>query len=481
MIARPIGRGWLIIVVAAVLVAGFAATAILSYSVSRDALRDSITVNELPLTSDTIYSEIEKDLISPTLVASMMADDTFVRDWVLGGEKDVEQIKKYLQTIRQRYGAVSAFLISEQTRNYYYYDGILKKVDPDQWRDVWYFRVRDMSTPYEINVDFDLANNDAWTIFINHRVYDYGGKFIGATGVGLTFTKVSAMIDDYERRYGRVIYFVDRGGLVVLAGRSAPAKGQKISTLPGLSEIAINVLHQGDGSYTYELAGKTHLLNVRMIPELNWYVFVERVEDEAIAGVRNALYINIAIALLVTVLVVGLVAFMINWFHGGLERMARIDKLTNLINRQSFDLLLGQAVKHARRERQSLSLMMFDIDHFKRINDRYGHLAGDKVIRAVADATVASVRRSDVVCRWGGEEFLVMLSNCDRDAAVTLAEKVRTQVEAATAGGGEAIGATVSLGVTELRDTDTDDMLLQRVDEALYEAKRQGRNRTVTI
>ncbi len=482
MIARPIGRGWSILVVAAVLVVGFAATAILSFSVSRDALRESITVNELPLTSDTIYSEIEKDLISPTLVASMMADDTFLRDWILGGEKDMGQVQKYLQTIRERYGAVSAFLVSEPTHKYYYPDGILKTVAIDQWRDAWYFRVRDMAAPYEINVDFDLANHDAWTIFINHRIFDYGGKFIGATGVGLTFTRVSAMIDDYERRYGRTVYFVDRNGLVVLAGHGAPAKAQKIGTLPGLNQVAANILHQGDGSYMYDLDGQTHLLNVRLIPELNWYVFVERIEDEAIAGVRGALFVNLGVALLVTVLVVGLVAFMINWFHGGLERMARTDKLTSLVNRQSFDLLLDQAIKHARRDRQSLSLMMFDIDHFKRINDRFGHLTGDKVIRAVADATVASVRRSDVVCRWGGEEFLVMLGNCDRDAAAVLAEKVRVQVEAATAPGVDAsVHTTVSLGVTELRETDTDDTLLQRVDEALYEAKRQGRNRTVTV
>src|SRR5262249_52487258 len=147
--------------------------------------------------------------------------------------------------------------------------------------------------------------------------------------------------------------------------------------------------------------------------------------------------------------VVGLVGVTINWFHRGLERMATTDKLTGLVNRQAFDLLLNQAIKHAQRVRQPLSLMMIDIDHFKRINDQYGHLTGDKVIQTVADSTSATVRRSDVVCRWGGEEFLVMLGDCGRDAAQGLAEKVRSQVENATGAVGASIKTTVSLGVAE--------------------------------
>ncbi len=480
---KAFDRRWMILVVAVLLAAGFLATALFSFSVSRNALRESITTNELPLTSDTIYSEIRRDLITPVLVSSLMANDTFVRDWILGGEKDVGQIQKYLASIKTRYGATSASLVSEATLNYYYPEGtgILKTLDERNWRDAWYFRVRGMKPDYEINVDFDLANSDAWTIFINYRVFDYGGKFIGATGVGLTFNQVNAMIDKYESRYHRLVYFVDKDGRVVLSGHNAPKTGTDIHTTPGLDKIAAAAMSQGqnDGSFDYTQDGQTHLLNVRYISELNWYVFVERVEEEAIAGVRHALYLNLAIALAVTIVVVGLVGLTINWFHRGLERMATTDKLTGLVNRQAFDLLLNQAIKHAQRVREPLSLMMIDIDHFKRINDQYGHLTGDKVIQTVADATAAAVRRSDVVCRWGGEEFLVMLGDCGRDAAQALAEKVRTQVESATGAVGTAIKTTVSLGVAELLDTDSENSFVSRADEALYEAKRLGRNQTV--
>lgn len=477
--AKPFDRRWLIAVVAVLLAVGFVATALLSFSVSRDALRDSITQNELPLTSDTIYSEIRRDLITPILVSSLMANDTFVRDWLLDGEKDVNQIAKYLTSIKDRYGATSASLTSEATHNYYYPGGILKTVDMRNWRDAWYFRVRQMKPDYEINVDFDLANGDAWTIFINYRVYDYAGKFIGATGVGLTFNQVNAMIDKYESHYHRLVYFVDKDGRVVLSGHNAPATGLDIHSVAGLDKIAGSLLKEGDGSFGYDVNGQTHLLNVRFISELNWYVFVERVEDEAIAGVRHALYYNLAIALIVTLIVVALVGATIIWYQRGLERAAATDKLTGLVNRQAFDFLLDQGIKQAQRERAPLSLLMIDIDHFKTINDKYGHLAGDKVLQSVAEVTIAALRKSDVVCRWGGEEFLVMLSDCDRNAAYALAEKVRQQVEQLTTEGLAAIKTTVSLGATEMQAIDTESTLIARVDEALYEAKRAGRNRTI--
>src|SRR5262249_50078978 len=159
--------------------------------------------------------------------------------------------------------------------------------------------------------------------------------------------------------------------------------GKDIHMLPGLKEIADKVLANDKGSYDYPGDQVTHLLNVRFLPEINWYVFVERIEDEAIADVRDTLFINLVIALAVTVIVVVLVGGTIIWYQRGLEKMAQTDKLTGLVNRQAFDLLLDQGLKHAQRARTPLSLIMLDIDHFKSINDKFGHLTGDKVIQAV--------------------------------------------------------------------------------------------------
>ena len=110
------------------LVAGFLATTLTSYFVSRAAVRAGIQKNELPLTSDNIYTEIQRDLIKPVFISALMSTNTFLRDWVIDGEKDQKKIANYLNDIKVKYNTVSSFFVSEKTRNYYHAGGKLKTV-----------------------------------------------------------------------------------------------------------------------------------------------------------------------------------------------------------------------------------------------------------------------------------------------------------------------------------------------------------------
>lgn len=211
---------YLVLALLLLLGSGFLATSLVSYYASLDSIRSSIVDTELPLTSDNVYSEIQKDLVRPILISSMMSRDTFMRDWVLNSEHNPEQLTRYLAEVQAHYGAFTSFLISEKTHRYYQAKGLLKTVSENEPRDVWYFRVRDMQKPYEINVDVDMANQDQLTIFINYKVADFNGNFIGATGVGLTVDAVVKLIDTYQQRYGRSVYFVDSEGKIVLTGAS---------------------------------------------------------------------------------------------------------------------------------------------------------------------------------------------------------------------------------------------------------------------
>ena len=206
----------LILIVSLLLITGFLATSLASYFASRSSLRSQITKKELPLTSDTIYSEIQRDLLRPIFISSLMANDTFLRDWVIQGEKDEEQIVRYLRAIHNNYNTFTSFFVSEQTKTYYQAKGILKKVSQNQARDDWYFRVRSMKPDYEINVDPDMANRDSMTIFINYRVFDYDKNFIGATGVGLKVCAVKDLIKKYQKSFDRNIYFIDKKGTITL-------------------------------------------------------------------------------------------------------------------------------------------------------------------------------------------------------------------------------------------------------------------------
>ncbi|MBI5518444.1 MAG: GGDEF domain-containing protein [Desulfovibrio sp.] len=460
---------------------GFLGTTIVSYQVSRNAIRDSILTQELPLTSDNVYSEILKDLVRPVFVASMMANDTFLRDWTLNGEKDRDQLTRYLREVMAKYSAFTSFFISEKTRNYYHPTGVIKQVSELENRDAWYYRVRAMPEPYEINVDPDMANRDLLTIFINYRVQDYQGNFIGAAGVGLTVEAVRSAITAYQERFDRRISFVDPQGRILLAGDRARQRETNIHFIDGLRTLAPEILSVQTGSYEYKNGGRTYLLNVRYVPELKWYLFVEKPEDGALAGIRRTLYVNIAVCLAVTILVVFITSLSLSRYQKRMEEMATTDKLTGLLNRQTLDVLFQQSLSLARRTGEPLSVVLSDLDHFKAVNDRHGHLKGDAVLARAAACLKEQLRTSDVVCRWGGEEFLMILKDCDAQAATALAEKLRVAIEgdaelAALVPG----GVTASYGVSQHKDGEPVESLVGRADRAMYAAKQEGRNRVKT-
>lgn len=159
-------------------------------------------------------------------------------------------------------------------------------------------------------------------------------------------------------------------------------------------------------------------------------------------------------------------------------RSALRDPLTETGNRIAMDQTLQREIDMARRHLSPLSLLMLDIDHFKKINDTHGHAAGDIVLRAVADSIKSQLRNVDMVFRFGGEEFLILLSNTGRDAAGMVGERLRRAAEAQDYwADGKRIELTVSLGCSTLLAAESAESLLRRADNALYVAKREGRNR----
>ncbi len=298
----------LILSVSLVLVAGFLSTSLISYFLARTSVREQIVTSSLPLTSDNIYSEIQRDLIRPVFISSLMAQDTFLRDWVVDGEQDAGKIAKYLQEIKTSYGAYTCFFVSDATHRYYYFDGILKTVAPDVEADKWYFRVRSMEAPYEINVDPDMAHKNTMTIFINYKVFDYEENFIGATGVGL---QVGALIDlmrHYGHKYGRNIYFADDSGNIML---SSSAGFTNLADIAGMASIRDAVLSKTGGSHDYSRDGRKVFVNSRYVDELGWYLVVEEMEGAGSKRLSHALFLNLAICGIITVFVILLVALSI--------------------------------------------------------------------------------------------------------------------------------------------------------------------------
>jgi diguanylate cyclase (GGDEF)-like protein len=182
----------------------------------------------------------------------------------------------------------------------------------------------------------------------------------------------------------------------------------------------------------------------------------------------------IALALVDIVLFLVILWMVRTYIRGELEVMAQCDSLTGLWNRRAFEVVVETQQQIARREKRSLSLVIMDIDRFKRINDEHGHQRGDEVLKAIADLLTSQFRKVDAVCRIGGEEFVVVLNDTDLERAVELAEKLRQRLEETLLSD---LPVTASFGVAANRDDDTVRSLLSRADQALYRAKEAGRNR----
>ena len=159
------------------------------------------------------------------------------------------------------------------------------------------------------------------------------------------------------------------------------------------------------------------------------------------------------------------------------------DPLTGLGNRKYFDRMIDTAVQNALANGEPLSLLMFDIDHFKSFNDSYGHLTGDQVLRLVGMSLKQTIKGQDITARYGGEEFAVVLPNTGLRQALTVADHIRRAVmakELKKKSTGEILGrVTISVGVSMLKPGDDTDSLIERADACLYAAKRNGRNRVV--
>lgn len=471
----------LTIILCVLLTCSFLAVSLLSYYSSKKAIHLALIEKELPLTSNVIYAELQKDLIRPFFISSMMGTNTFLHDWTMKGEQDVSAIARYLNETKNEYQVFTSFFVSEKTRHYYYPNGILKTVNAKDQADRWFFRVRELNEPYEINIDYDKANNNSLAIFMNFRVLNQQQQFLGVTGVGVSMERLHQLLCHYEQQYKKNIFLVDSEGKIRLTGNNRLKDPRSIFQISGLKDQAIQALTRQKNIVQYKTDdGKNYLVHVRYMPEVRLYLFVESREDEAIAGVRQTLYINMMVWFFIIVITILLTNMTVAFYQRELKQLASLDGLTQLLNRQAFEIVSEKLLADSRRHQQSLTVMIADVDLFKRINDSYGHQTGDLVLKQVAQILRDSVRESDVVCRWGGEEFALFLPKCAVEDAERIAEKIRQRVEQlALHEEFYTVPVTISVGVAEYQITENLKDVFARADKALYRAKAGGRNQVV--
>lgn len=458
------------------------ASSVLNYRADVKTAQKQLIDVALPLSVDNIYTEIQQRMIEPLIVSSLMANDTFVKDWLLSGEKKEGLIKKYLLEIQKKYNVFTTFLVSDFSKNYYHSTGLIDVLNQKNQEDDWFFDFKRSGKEYEVNLDYNQNLAKSLIMFINQKVSDYTGEYIGAIGIGIELFDIESMLDSFKEKYHYDVYFVDKNGELKLFSKSLNKRGN-IENIPGLRENKDKILQKNSLLIEYtDRNNNEYFLNTKYIERLDLHLLVEINKKEYMQELDKKFYINLAFSIIVTLAIVLFIVYVINIYQKQLERLAGEDALTALANRREFNSIFQNVLKNYQKNTKHITLLLVDLDNFKMINDTYGHLVGDKILKRVAEILRENFRSADKIARWGGEEFSVLLINTTvQDAekiANKLCQKVREDKKIL-----DVIEKplTISVGIGELKAADSQDGLIQKVDKALYKAKEEGKNRVVLV
>lgn len=459
-----------------------------NYRASRNWAREEIAGSSLPLTRDTIFSEIHRDLAQPLHVSFTMASDSFLIDWVRNGEEDGEQVIRFLDMIQRRYEYFTVFFVSTQTKKYYRHTGFHKTVSPDNEHDVWFYGFLERGRPYELEVDTDEAADHTLTIFINVRVMDEGtGEVLGVTGVGMKMDTIRHALLGIQETYNRRIFLVDRKGVVQAHPDVSKIRTASILTEPGIADVAPRILASKDliGDFHYEGADGRTMLTVRFIPEFDWFLIVEQDESGTLASARTNLVRTIALGLFVWIVFVIGFLMVARRQQRRMHELVRTDCLTGLPNRRGFEEDFHRAAERCMRGGSPFCVLLTDLDHFKPVNDLLGHLEGDRLLQGMARVMREALVPGDMVARWGGDEFIFLLQ-CPLSGAKAVADRIRDAVmrevfaQAATHAEDPRRSVGISGGIIAYEDGMSLDQATHEADCILYASKHSGKHRMLT-
>jgi diguanylate cyclase (GGDEF)-like protein len=455
-----------------ILVAGFTLTTISAYVSARDVMRQQIERQILPMAADQALAELRRALAGPVTSSSLLAQDAAVREWLAGDLGDHERLGLYLKEAGRQHGA-PVFLVSDRTRQIYRPDGAPKSLEEGP-SGKWLDRLRENGAP-QVRLSRDDPDGH-----VHHPILARDGGFLGATGVAVDKQALAALLDQFRANRQTTIYLVDDAGGIVLSGKSMGQAGT-IHGRAGIRNTAGALLRTDASPRTLEFqdGDKAGMVQARSVPELGLRLIAERPLASGLETLQSVLQLNLVIAAALILLSLAVIQRSIERHRRQFERAASLDPLTGLLNRQAFSILLEQTMRDVDRNGRPLSIILFDIDMFRQINDRHGIESGDDVLRAVAELARRGVRDNDIVARWGNEEFLVLLRDCELEVAARLADNLREQIATLDFGLPEDVRVTASVGVAQYLLEESEERLFERADKARLSAKQAGRNRTI--
>ncbi|AGH82436.1 diguanylate cyclase [Psychromonas sp. CNPT3] len=469
--------------VVALIAFGFAISAFSSYKFHQERALHAFKDTILAFTLNYIDAGIRVELLTPIIISSLMSEDPFVRQWATNLPENKNKMVAYLARMKKRYAFTNVFFVSEKSADYFYSEGIHKKISEKSDRDKWYYRLKNSPFPSNINIDKSINidkpidGNDGLYIYVNFKVQDKFKNLLGIIGVGANVDEILTRFDHYNTKYGYHIYLLNHEGKALI---SNPKSERNNFVFPAaqLKKFYQQIKKDPNSPFFFEDKSKKRLFSLRYIKKLNILICVEIPTYNIYPTFINTFTFNLISSSLLLLLIVFIVIIRINRYQSNLENVAYRDVLTGLSNRYFFTLQYPIEVSRLQRTSQSMVLLMIDIDFFKQINDTQGHLQGDKVLKQCAKVLKDGLRPTDILVRWGGEEFIGLLPDSSLDEGVKVAERLRFLVEndALLISLSKSV-LTVSIGLALYDQDKSMDGHIKMADQQLYLAKQLGRNR----
>ncbi len=439
----------------------------------REIIKDDI-LNISKLTSANIYSQISNELTKPIFVSLTMANDSFVKDWLKSGEnRQQEDIIKYLQGMRSKYRYDSTFLITYDTNEYFHYNGLHKIISASDEHDGWYYDFLKKNVVYDLDVDQDEADQNILTVFINCRIMDENDVILGVTGVGIKSYHVQQMLESFEDDYDLEAFLVDGEGLVQVHTNYKNILKKNIFSQPVYEKIDGKMQDSGENMrvFTYNENGGDEFIITQYIKDLNWYLIVRKDTSVLKNSFMNQMVYDLIIFAAVTFTVLLIVVGVIGKYQRSLEEQAHTDSLTSLLNRRGFDKKLKHLINNP--PESEFSVFILDLDGFKDINDKYGHLQGDKVLVRVSSIFRDKLPENSIFARWGGDEFAGIVF-MNREKSLHMLEEIRKILESDDQV--REFNVTISVGIVVYSGIETEESMIRKADKAMYFSKSNGKN-----
>lgn len=324
-------------------------------------------------------------------------------------------------------------------------------------------------------------------LFLNSAPSDYQKRYLSNIDYGLDRAKLNEMLDLYHQEYGHNIYLVNQEMQIVARNNQSIVSDKKNLFEINDFKAFTQVLNKDTSSYELQHKGDTVLINAHYLPSLDWYLLVDTNATQATASLRDALYLNIFVCLFASLSIFGLTHIAISRYQWQIKQklsdMSSSDTLTGLANRYTFDILIGHILANAKRTQTPISLILLDMDLIKSAVLEHGSLTTEKIVQQVGHIIKASIRASDVGCRWSEDKFLITLNNCLPDKATSIAQNLTLNIQQAMIQHPVAdnMQLNISAGVADYHVNDTLDSLIERTERALVHAQSQTHHKVMYV